>query len=204
MNDRVLEFFSSDLHLGHKNVLEFDKRPFRDIEHMEEILTNNINATVPPGSILYILGDIGMGDSERIKRFLARLHCKVILVLGNHDKGRNAMLRLGFHMVVYGLVLYIANARVTLSHCPLQGVWRENVEGMKGASTGENWHGEKKQHRFTFKDEGQFHLHGHIHSPNHGKSQKILGKQRDVGVAANNYRPVSISEIESWISKYGR
>lgn len=204
MQDRILEFFTSDLHLGHKNVLEFDKRPFRDIEHMEQVLLNNIKSTVPAGSILYFLGDIGMGDSERVKNFLAQLDCKKVLVLGNHDKGRNAMMRMGFDVVVYGLVLYIANQRVTLSHCPLTGVYRENVDGMKGASEGENWHGEKKQHHFTFKDEGQFHLHGHIHSPNGGKSQKILGKQFDVGVPANGFRPVSMSQIESWIAKYGR
>lgn len=204
MNDRILEFFTSDLHLGHENVLKFDNRPFNNVDHMEQVFINNFNATVPAGSILYFIGDIGMGNSERVKNFLAKLHCKKVLILGNHDKGRNAMMRMGFDVVVYGLVLYIANKRVTISHCPLRGVWREDVAGMKGASTGENWHGETKQHQFTFTDEGQFHLHGHIHSPNGGKSEKILGRQFDVGVVANNYRPVSISQIESWISKYGR
>lgn len=205
MNDRVPQFITSDLHLGHKNVLEFDKRPFRDVDHMDQVLLNNIKSTVPPGSILYFVGDIGMGDDDRVRRFLSEIKDRTLVaVLGNHDKGQNAMLRLGFNVVVYGLVLYVSNQRVTVSHCPLRGVWRENVEGMKGASSGENWHGENKQHRFTFTDEGQFHLHGHIHSPNGGKSQRILGKQFDVGVVANNYRPVSISQIESWIAKYGR
>ena len=70
----------------------------------------------------------------------------------------------------------------------------------------ENWHGEEKQMRngFSVWDNGQFHLHGHIHSPNSGKSVKVLNKQYDVGVDANKFRPVSISEIESWIAKYGR
>ena len=75
-----------------------------------------------------------------------------------------------------------------------------------------NWHGEDKQFDkgFSLPDFGQFHLHGHIHSPNvddidgKPKSQKILGKQYDVGVDANKYKPVSISVIESWVAKYGR
>lgn len=205
MNDRIPQFFTSDLHLGHKNVLEFDKRPFRDVDHMDQVLLNNIKSTVPPGSILYFVGDVGMGDDDRVRRFLGQISDRtLVLVLGNHDKTQNAMLCMGFDVVTYGLVLYVANQRVTVSHCPLRGVWRENTEGMRGANTGENWHGESKQHRFTFNDEGQFHLHGHIHSPNGGKSQRTLGKQYDVGVVANNYRPVSISQIESWIAKYGR
>jgi len=32
------------------------------------------------------------------------------------------------------------------------------------------------------------------------ESQKILGRQFDVGVVANNYMPVSWSQIESWIA----
>jgi calcineurin-like phosphoesterase family protein len=75
---------------------------------------------------------------------------------------------------------------------------------MKGYVQGDNWHGEHRQQAYSVADEGQFHLHGHIHSPNGGKSQKILGRQYDVGVPANGYRPVSISQIESWIAKYGR
>jgi len=46
-------------------------------------------------------------------------------------------------------------------------------------------------------------LHGHIHSnPTNGKLKiDATNRQYDVGVPANNYRPVSISTIESWISK---
>ena len=75
---------------------------------------------------------------------------------------------------------------------------------MRGAIEGENWHGELRPNfqQYQVPNNGQFHLHGHIHSPNGGKSVKILDKQMDVGVVANNYRPVSISTIESWISLY--
>jgi calcineurin-like phosphoesterase family protein len=88
-----------------------------------------------------------------------------------------------------------------MSHCPLFGVYREDTTSMKGETTGENWHGERKNKMYTVKDEGQFHLHGHIHSPNNGKSKKILDHQMDVGVPAWNFRPVSIGEVDSWISK---
>jgi calcineurin-like phosphoesterase family protein len=74
---------------------------------------------------------------------------------------------------------------------------------MRNTIEGENWHGELRHsiQKFAIPNKGQFHLHGHIHSPNGGKSTRSLGRQLDVGVDANNYRPLTISNIESFISK---
>jgi len=201
---RKLQFFTSDWHVGHENVLKYDGRPFTDLAHMHQALVTNFNATVPPGSVTYFLGDMGLGSGDVLRDVLAQLNGTKVLVVGNHDGGTNKMYSLGFDVVLHGAVLYIAQQRVTLSHCPLLGVPREDITDMRGAQEGENWHGERRHARFSVADQGQFHLHGHIHSPNGGKSKKVLGRQYDVGVAANNYRPVSISTIESWIAKYPR
>jgi calcineurin-like phosphoesterase family protein len=72
---------------------------------------------------------------------------------------------------------------------------------MEGSIAGENWHGETRNKRFSVPDEGQFHLHGHIHSPNGGKSKRNLNRQLDVGLPCSNWRPVHISHIESWIMR---
>lgn len=204
MIDRKLIFFTSDWHIGHKNSLMLDDRPFTDLEHMHRVLVNNFNSTVPPGSVTYFLGDVGLCSGPTIQEVIAKLNGTKVLILGNHDKNSSAMYRMGFDVVLNSAALYIASERVTMSHCPLRGVFREDTSGMKGAMPGSLWHGDHKQEKYSVEDHGQFHLHGHIHSPNHGKSQRILGKQFDVGVPANKYRPVSISEIESWIAKYGR
>lgn len=192
----------SDLHIGHQNVLKFDNRPFKNLDDMHEVLVNNYNSTVRDG-VCYFLGDIGLGKTDTVQKVISQMTGTKVCILGNHDKSVEAMYKAGFDVVLYGATMQIAGERVTLSHCPLLGVYREKCEDMKGSQTGENWHGESrpKQRIFTTKDEGQFHLHGHIHSPNGGKSQKILGRQMDVGVAANNYKPVNISVIESWIAK---
>lgn len=196
-------YFWSDLHIGHANVLVFDRRPFKDLDHMHEVLINNYNSTVPENGICYFLGDVGLCKSETVKNVISRMHGTKTLILGNHDKNVEAMYKVGFDDVLYGAVMQIAGERVTLSHCPLLGVYRENCEGMKGSEGKENWHGENrlKQRIFTTTNEGQFHLHGHIHSPNGGKSQKILGRQFDIGVVASGYKPISISVIESWIAR---
>jgi calcineurin-like phosphoesterase family protein len=203
MSNRKKVFFSSDWHIGHKNVLKFSNRPFKDIEHMHRVLINNYNHSVGDQGVCYFLGDHGLCGSDTMRKVMKQLKGIKVLVLGNHDKGINTMYNMGFDVVLHGATLQIANQRVTMSHCPLFGVYRENTEGMRGGRKNENWHGEhlEKRRIFTTPDYGQFHLHGHIHSPNSGKSQKILDRQYDVGVDANNYTPVSISTIESWISK---
>lgn len=201
MSNRKSIFFTSDTHYFHENCIKFDNRPFRDLAHMHRSLIKRYNSVVPESGVCYFLGDVGMGPSDEMKELISQLNGTKVLVLGNHDKGHNSMYNLGFDVVVNAIDLYIAGERVTMTHCPLRGLYREDVTGMKGAKDGENWHGESKQHRFSIENQGQYHIHGHIHSPNGGKSQKILEKQIDIGVVANNYTPVSISVIESWIAR---
>lgn len=193
-------YFTSDWHIGHENVLRYSKRPFSDIDRMADALVTRFNATVPPGSTTYFLGDMGFSQ-EKIHKVLTQLNGgPKVLILGNHDKNATAMLRAGFDLALHSATLYIANQQVTLSHCPLPGLYREDTSSME-RSIGENWHGEKRQIRFQVPSVGQFHLHGHIHSPNGGKSTTILGRQMDVGVDAHGYKPVSQGQVESWIMK---
>lgn len=195
-------FFTSDWHINHERCLDLDQRPFKDLDHMHHSLITNYNATVPKDGVCYFLGDIGMGSSEVIKEVIDQLNGTKICVLGNHDKGMTAMYGIGFDVVLYGAVIYLAGQRVTMSHCPLLGVFREDTTGYRNGAPGELWHGESRHKRYSFHNDHQFHLHGHIHA---GKSclDKIVRteKQWDIGVPGNSYRPVSSSAVESWISK---
>lgn len=200
--NRKPTFFTSDFHIGHSKSIEFDNRPFRDLDHMHQVLVNNYNAIVPEDGICYHLGDVGMGDFDSIKKVLDQLNGTKVCVLGNHDGNVNRMYRLGFDVVLYSATLYIAGEKVTLSHCPLRGVFREDVTEMKNNKGDVNWHGESRHDKFSVENEGQFHLHGHLHSSKEKGKLVKDGKQWDIGVVGNNYRPVSISAVESWISKY--
>jgi calcineurin-like phosphoesterase family protein len=78
-------FFISDLHLGHKKVIEFEKehRPFATIEeHNEEIIKRWNNAVTKKDSV-WVLGDFCFGKSNL--ELAARLNGTKRLVLGNHD-----------------------------------------------------------------------------------------------------------------------
>lgn len=170
---------------------------------MHSSLISRYNAVVPEDGICYHLGDVGMTSSEKIKEVISQLNGTNVLILGNHDKGMNAMYKMGFDVVLHGMTMVIANELVTFTHCPLLGLRRERTDLMEKGNVNENWHGElnPKRRRFTTQNFGQFHVHGHIHSPNNGKSEKIYKRQYDTGVDANNYSPVSMGTIESWITK---
>lgn len=199
-NKRKNIFFTSDWHIGHENVLVYSNRPFKDINHMHRVLVNKYNACVGEDDICYFLGDVGLAKKEVTKKIISELNGTKILVSGNHDPGVFSSYDLGFDVVITSASVRVGSTVVTLSHFPLYGVYREDTTTM-GKSVGMNWHGEEKHKEWALVDRGQFHLHGHIHSPNGGKSKTILGKQMDVGVDGNDYHPVSISQVESWIAR---
>lgn len=196
-------FFWSDLHLFHEAVLSFDERPFDDLDHMHKSLIKNYNATVPSDGVCYFLGDVSFGSTAETKAIIDQMQGTKICIMGNHDKGMTAMYNSGFDVVLYNATIYIAGQKVTLSHCPLRGVFREDTSKMRKHIPGENWHGEYELgDKFSVADDGQFHLHGHCHSRGTANGKEIrTNRQYDVGCPGNGFRPVSASQIESWIMK---
>ncbi len=181
-------------------MLVFDRRPFKTISHMHEVLVNNYNASVSPSSVCYFLGDVGLGKSDEVLKVISRLNGIKVLLLGNHDRNYQSMYTQGFDVVLNTGVFYSGENRISMSHCPLPGIFREDVTGMKNAMPEDNWHGEHKNQRFTSEDKTVvYHLHGHIHSTWHNGKPRSTDRQYDVGVAANDYRPVSMKQIEAWI-----
>ena len=171
---------------------------------MHRKLIKSHNAIVPEDGIVYHLGDVGMASVEVTKGVIDKLNGTKILILGNHDGNPNRMYNCGFDAVLYGATLYIAGEKVTLTHCPLRGIFREDTSEMRGHVEGQNWHRENDHVKFSIEDEGQFHLHGHIHSSKENGRLVKDGRQWDVGVCGNGFKPVSISQVESWISKEKR
>lgn len=202
MNKKI--YWTSDWHIGHKAVIDFSNRPFKDCDDMHRVLINNYNSTVGTHDICYFLGDMGMTAGPEIKKVVQKLNGTKILVQGNHDKkGRQFWMDCGFVTVMNTGSIVIAKQMVTFSHCPLRGVFREDTTNMRGAKPGEMWHKEERHGPlYSLPDFGQFHLHGHTHAPNNGKSTVKQDKQWDIGVDGNKYRPVSISQVESWVAKY--
>ena len=81
-------FVSSDLHFGHDREFLWGPRGFRSsIEHDEAIIAN-WNSVVEPEDIVYVLGDLMLGDNEYGKSCVERLNGTIRLIRGNHDTDR--------------------------------------------------------------------------------------------------------------------
>ena len=50
-------YFTSDLHLGHKNIIRLSKRPFISVEEMDEEIIRRFNSLVTENDTVYDLGD---------------------------------------------------------------------------------------------------------------------------------------------------
>ena len=50
-----MNFYIADMHLGHKNVLKFDNRPFLSVSEMDKVLIENWNSRVSTNDDVYLL-----------------------------------------------------------------------------------------------------------------------------------------------------
>lgn len=53
----MARYFTADLHLGHRNIIDYSGRPFRDAEQMNGALVERWNTTVTPEDEVIVLGD---------------------------------------------------------------------------------------------------------------------------------------------------
>ena len=199
-------WFTSDWHVGHEAVLDFCKgsRPFEDLEEMHRTLIARYNSQVKDTHSCYFLGDFAFKGVKYGKEVLDQLNGKKVIILGNHDKGHQSLLNMGFDIVMDYASWKVHGLHITASHFPLKGIKREQCEHYRNYQQGEGWHKEfvYDEKYLLPEDVGQdIHLHGHIHSPNKGFSKKVLDKQYDVGVDANNLMPVSLNHIVKEINK---
>jgi calcineurin-like phosphoesterase family protein len=169
-----LIWFTSDLHLDHKNIIQYSKRPFSDVNEMNNAIIANINITVHPEDTLYIVGDFAFANIDRTNELLDMIKCKdKRLVDGNHDKflrdNSGKTLNCTWHKSYYEFD--ISGFRFILFHYPI-AVW--NV-----------------------KHYGSIHIYGHVHneSIDVGPPPQYMKNAFNVNCEMHNYFPVSADLI---------
>lgn len=80
-----MNYYISDLHFSHANVIRFDSRPYENVEEMNEDLTKRWNSTVKPGDFVYIIGDLCWLKANDWFPIVSRLNGNLVLIRGNHD-----------------------------------------------------------------------------------------------------------------------
>jgi len=136
---------------------------------MSEKLISNWNIRVTPSDVVYIIGDVHMGDKSHIPHHVNQLNGKITLIKGNHDLHRSGNLWNQFSqskISEYYDDLYIEDlgVKLYLRHEPKMD-WVAN-------------------------EQSQYHLTGHVHN-----SWRRLGDIINVGVDVWDYRPVTLTEL---------
>lgn len=115
-------FFSSDHHLGHRNIWEKFKKddgsPLRDFsstDEMNETIIDRHNAVVKPSDTVYFLGDVVI--NKKYLQLVTRMNGKKRLVRGNHDIFDDKYYREAGFEKIYGVRVFVD--AFICSHIPL-------------------------------------------------------------------------------------
>ena len=117
-------FFISDLHFWHTNILKFDSRPWDTVEEMNQALIDNWNSVVTDEDRVYMLGDFSWGGTGKAKKILEQLNGRIIWIIGNHDPENESFYR---KLVTMGyieeyhdmLIRWIDGYEITMCHYPM-------------------------------------------------------------------------------------
>lgn len=177
-----MNFYISDVHFGHKNVIEFDQRPFQDVEEMDRIMIDKWNQKVKKDDHVYIIGDFIYKSEKAAVWYLEQLNGYLHLILGNHD--RNWLIQPGVRDYFEEIekMQYIKDERnlIQMCHYPI-------IE----------WN---QYHR------GSYLIYGHIHGKRDDTYEFMKTRERALNAAAciNDYVPVTFHELVKNNQKFQR
>lgn len=175
-----MDYFTSDLHIGHDKPFIWQARGFNSIEEHDTQILLRWNAIVSPEDTVYILGDLCLGGNEpEWNRIYKVLNGHKKFIHGNHDTLTKIKRYVNeYNMEDLGLATiykYSKKKKFYLSHYP---TLVDNHES----------------------DKFFWNLSGHIHS-------KYLFNTRlecvyNVAMDAHNCTPISIEQIIKDIEEY--
>ena len=183
-----MRYYIADCHFYHKNLLtEMDNRDFESVEQMNEVMIEKWNKKVHAQDEVVILGDLSLGNGKETNEILCRLKGRLYLIRGNHDERylRDKDFDVSrFEWVRDYAEIHDNKRKIVLMHYPVfcyNGQFRRGADGTP----------------LTYM------LHGHIHSRGGRANARNRDRERpifryDVGLDANDYKPVSRDQILSF------
>lgn len=180
-----MEYFSSDWHIAHKNILKYDNRDFKTIEDMNHHIISNATKQLKEGDKFYYLGDFCLGSmnvAEGCLKSLSYTGAELFFIKGNHDKsdmvklyekygtyfGEKKTIKISHEGEIY---------MITLDHFANR-VW------------------DKSHH-------GSYHFYGHSHD---GLEREPWGRSIDIGIMTalrikGDYLLFSFEELHNILKK---
>ena len=168
-----MNYYISDTHFGHANVIRLDGRPFSNPEEMATAIIDGWNARVQEADDVYLLGDVCYRSPYAASFYLSRLKGRKHLVIGNHD---GLLLQDPAAVACFediDKMMHVTDHghQICLCHFPLA-----------------EWNGSRH---------GAWHIYGHIHN-NTGMVYTFMRSQPNcynAGCMINGYQPVTLPEL---------
>jgi len=163
-----MNYYTSDLHFGHANIIKFCERPWNTVDEMDAALIKKWNDRVTNEDHIYMLGDFCF-NKQQFARKLEQLNGIKHIILGNHDPHNVRYATEHIPNVIYHSLIHTVKddgRKVVLCHYPIY-----------------EWNGFYQ---------GVVHFHGHTHGtigPN------FRDNAFDVGVDSQDYEPKTYDEI---------
>lgn len=152
-------YFCSDIHIGHKNILLYCNRPFKDLEEMKESFIKSWNDVVSNEDRVFVLGDFSL-NPKYSKEVIPQLKGEKLLIMGNHDAPFKQSKRErfvkeykehGWSFIETNIITSIENYQIELSHFPF------------AAEPGDKLNNDVRYVNCRPINHGQILLHGHLH-----------------------------------------
>lgn len=168
-------YYTSDLHIGHANILKHCNRPFSNVDEMNEALIENWNRRLCHNDTVFVLGDLFFRNALPASHYLERMKGKKHLIIGNHDRGWMKQTDVMRYFEDISLMREVVDRgrKLTLCHYPMLA-----------------WNGCGK---------GAYHIYGHVHSNlDHGYGSILAAMPHALNacVDVNHFQPVTFEELQ--------
>jgi len=180
LQNNIKYWVTSDMHIGHKNVIQYSNRPFSSVEEMNETLIENWNSKVGHDDIVFNLGDFAFLNQNKIIEILKKLKGTQYFIYGNHDRQMASDAVQNFCKRTKKIKLFCDVIECNYNKTPIymchyaHRVWN-------------------KHHH------GAIHLYGHSHG-----SLPQIGRSMDVGVDSNDmptdHSPRSLDDVVEFLN----
>ncbi|MCI5753008.1 MAG: metallophosphoesterase [Oscillospiraceae bacterium] len=111
-------FFIADTHFGDSAIIDYENRPFADVQEMDDTIIRNWNRAVSDGDRVFVVGDFSACGREKTADICRSLNGRKYLIMGNHDtESEQFYISCGFeNAVCYPIIL---DGFWILSHEPM-------------------------------------------------------------------------------------
>lgn len=163
-------YYIADTHFGHRNIIEYDRRPFESVIEMDETMIDRWNSRVTDSDTVFVIGDISRYRNKNIAGIVDSLNGRLILIRGNHDTQQicDAVVE-RFGKIFDYLEIDDGGTRVIMSHYPMPF-----------------WNCDFEDENTEIGHIPAVHLYGHVH--NNPEWQILESFKSETGAVNRAYR----------------